>query len=164
MNFTHTERENLNTQLERMYNEEFGDINTALEEGMSVEDHKAKEITDQSATLVNGHYQIRLPFHQEFPSLPDNLPTTKKRLTWLKRKMQKDPVFHSKYSSVVEKYETEGSSRQVHDDELVKLKPIWYLPHHEVWYHRKPEEPRVVFDCASKISGTSLNEELLCGP
>ena len=164
VNFTHTERENLNTQLERMYNEEFGDINTALEEGMSVEDRKAKEIMDQSATLVNGHYQIKLPFRQEFPSLPDSLPTAEKRLTWLKRKFQRDPVFHAKYSSVVEKYQTEGSSRQVHDDELVKLKPIWYLPHHAVWHPRKPEEPRVVFDCASKSGGTSLNEELLRGP
>ncbi|XP_068680680.1 uncharacterized protein [Montipora foliosa] len=119
---------------------------------------------DQSATLVNGHYQIKLPFRQEFPSLPDSLPTAEKRLTWLKRKMQRDPVFHAKYSSVVKKYQTEGSSRQVHDDELVKLKPIWYLPHHAVWHPRKPEEPRVVFDCASKSGGTSLNEELLRGP
>ena len=91
VNFTYTERENLNTQLERMYNEEFGDINTALEEGMSVEDRKAKEIMDQSATLVNGHYQIRLPFRQEFPSLPDSLPTAEKRLKWLKGEMQRDP-------------------------------------------------------------------------
>ena len=60
VNFTHTERENLHTQLEQMYNEEFGDIDTALEEGMSIEDRKGKEIMDQSATLVNGHYQIRL--------------------------------------------------------------------------------------------------------
>ena len=164
VNFTHTERGNLNTQLERMYNEEFGDINTALEEGMPVEDRKAKEIMDQSATLVNGHYQIKLPFRQEFPSLPDSLPTAEKRLTWLKRKFQRDPVFHAKYSNVVEKYQTEGSSRQVHDDELVKLKPIWYLPHHAVWHPRKPEEPRVVFDCPCKSGGTSLNEELLRGP
>ena len=91
VNFTYTERENLNTQLERMYNEEFGDINTALEEGMSVEDRKAKEIMDQSATLVNGHYQIRLPFRQEFLSLPDSLPTAEKRLKWLKGEMQRDP-------------------------------------------------------------------------
>ena len=141
-----------------MYNEEFGDINTALEEGMSIEDCKDKEIMDQSAILVNGHYQIRLPFRQEFPSLPDSLLTAEKRLMW------RDPVFHAKYSSVVEKYGTEGSSRQVPDDEHVKLKPIWYLPHHVVWHPRKPEEPRVVFDCASNSGGTSLNEELLCGP
>ena len=61
-------------------------------------------------------------------------------------------------------YQTEGSSKQVHDDELVKHKPIWYLPHHAVWHPRKPEEPRVVFVCASKSGGTTLNEELLRGP
>ena len=131
---------------------------------MSIEDCKAKEIMDQSATLVNGHYQNRLPFREEFLSLPDSVPTSEKRLTWLKRKMQGDPVFHAKYSSVVEKYRTEGSSRQVHDDELAKLKPVWYLPHHAVWHPRKPVEPRVVFDCASKSGETSLNEELLRGP
>ena len=78
--------------------------------------------------------------------------------------MQRDPVFHAKYSSVVEKYQTEESSREVHGDGLAKLKPVWYLPHHAVWHPRKPEEPRVVFDCASKSGGTSLNEELLRGP
>ena len=44
-----------------MYNEEFGDTNGTVEEGMSVEDHKANVIMDQSKTLVNEHYQIQLP-------------------------------------------------------------------------------------------------------
>ena len=89
---------------------------------------------NQSATLVNGHYYIRLPFREDIPNPPDSLTTAEKRLAWLKRKMQKDPVFHTKYSSVVEKYRTEGSSRQVPDEELAKLDPIWYLPHHAVWH------------------------------
>ena len=74
VSFTHTQQEILNAQLERMYNKEFGDTNGDLE-GMSIEDRKAREIMDQSATLVNGHYQIRLPFRQEFPKLPDSLST-----------------------------------------------------------------------------------------
>ena len=60
-NIIHTEREVLDAQLERMYNEEFGDTNGTLEEGMSVEYRKAEVIMDQSVTLVNGHYQIQLP-------------------------------------------------------------------------------------------------------
>ena len=44
-----------------MYNEEFGDTNGTLEEGMSVTYRKAEVIMDQSVTLVNGHYQIQLP-------------------------------------------------------------------------------------------------------
>ena len=164
VNIIHTERETLNAQLERMYNEEFGDTNGTLEESMSVEDRKAEEIMNQSATLVNGHYHIRLLFREDVPNLPDSLTTAEKRLAWLKRKIQRDPVFHSQYSSVAEKYRTEGSSRQVPDEELAKLDPIWYLTHHAVWHLRKPEEPRVVFDCFSKSGGTSLNEQLMRGP
>ena len=103
VNIINTEREVLNAQLERMYNEEFGDTNGTLEEGMSVEDRKAEEIMDQSATLVNGHYQIRLPFREDVPNLSDSLSTAARRLAWLERKMQRDSVFHRKYSCVVEK-------------------------------------------------------------
>ena len=78
--------------------------------------------------------------------------------------MRKDPVFHSKYSKVVDKYQTEGASRQVQDDEVPRLKPLWYVPDHAAWHPRKPKEPRVAFDCASMSGGTSLNEQLLRGP
>lgn len=78
--------------------------------------------------------------------------------------MRKDPVFHSKNSGVVDKYQIEGASRQVPDDEVPRLKPLWYLPHHAAWHRRKLEEPRGVFDCASMSGGTSLNEQLLRGP
>lgn len=163
-NFTRTEQDILNSQLERMYNEEFRDVNTDVGEGLSVEDRKAAELMDKSTTLVNGHYQLKLPFRQDPPFLPDSLPIAEKRLKWLKSKMQRDSDFHSKYSSVVEKYQTEGSSRQVPIEEVANLKPLWYLPHHAVWHPRKPEEPRVVFDCACKSGGTSLNDQLLRGP
>ena len=73
---------------------------------------------------------------------------------------QREPIFHSKYTTEVEKYRAEGASRQVPDDELVNLKPIWYLPHDTVWHPKKPEEPRVVFDCASRSGETSLNQQV----
>ena len=164
VNFTRTDQERLNAQLERMYNEEFSEAYADVEEGMSFEDCKAQEIMDRSVTLLNGHCQLKLPFCQDTPDLPDSLPRVERRLTWLKGKMKKDPVFHSKYSAVVEKYRAEGASREVPDDELANLKPIWYLPHHTVWHPRKPEEAGVVFDCAAKSGGTSLNEQLLRGP
>ena len=61
-------------------------------------------------------------------------------------------------------YQAEGSSRGVPDKEVPTLKPIWYLPHHAVWHPRKPSEPKVVFDCASKSAVVSLNNQLLQGP
>ena len=60
VNFTRTEEERLNAQLECMYHEDFCEINISVDEGMSVEDRKAQRITDQSATLVDGRYQVKL--------------------------------------------------------------------------------------------------------
>ena len=41
---------------------------------------------------------------------------------------------------------------------------IWYLPHHGVYHHRKPDNIRVVFDCSAVYKGQSLNQNLLQGP
>ena len=163
VNLTSTEHKDLERKLELMYDGGFEDARSD-EQGMPVEDHRAKEIMDASATLVNGHYQLKLPFKEGQSNLPDSKPTAEKRLQWLKKKMEKDENFKGKYTQVVEKYKTEGSSREVPKEEVAKLKPIWYLPHHAVWHPRKPEEPRVVFDCAAKGQGVSLNDQLLRGP
>ena len=78
-----------------------------------MEDHRALKIMDQSATLVNGHCQLKLPFCENPPNLPDSLAVAEKRLKWLKVTFHRNPVFHSQYGSVLEKYQKEGSSRQV---------------------------------------------------
>ena len=41
---------------------------------------------------------------------------------------------------------------------------VWYLPHHPVLNVNKPGKVRVVFDCAAKHHGTSLNDQLFQGP
>ena len=40
----------------------------------------------------------------------------------------------------------------------------WYLPHHNVVNPKKPDKVRVVFDCAAKFNGESLNNNVLQGP
>ena len=40
----------------------------------------------------------------------------------------------------------------------------WFLPHHPVFHPRKPEKLRVVFDCAARFYGSSLNDQLSWGP
>ena len=165
VNFVRSHHEEmLSMQLERLYNTEFKDTLVDVEESLSFEDQRAKQIMDESAVLVDGHYQLKLPFRHSPRCLPDSLPVAKKRLYWLKKRMERDPEFHKQYASVIQKYQEEGSSRQVPDEEISNLEPIWYLPHHAVWHPRKPEEPRVVFDCACKSKGVSLNNQLLQGP
>nr|XP_027231842.1 uncharacterized protein LOC113823416 [Penaeus vannamei] len=41
---------------------------------------------------------------------------------------------------------------------------VWYLPHHPVLNPKKPEKCRIVFDCAAKYGGSSLNDHVHQGP
>ena len=165
VNFVKSNHEEmLSMQLDRLYNTEFRDSLVDVQQSLPVEDRRAKQIMEESVVLVDGHYQIKLPFRHSSPCLPDSLPVAKKRLYLLKRKLERDPEFHKQYSSVMNNYQAERSSRRVPDEEVPTLNPIWYLPHHAVWHPRKPSEPRVVFDCTSKSAGVSLNDQLLQGP
>ena len=165
INFVKSDHEELlSRHLEDLYNAEFRDTLVDVEDSLSFEDRKAKQIMDESAVLIDGHYQLKLPFRNRPPRFPDSLPVAKKTLYWLKKKMERNPEFHKKHASVIQRYQEEGSSWQVPDKEVSSLEPIWYLPHHAVWHPRKPEEPRVVFDCACKSEGVLLNSHLLQGP
>ena len=74
---------------------EFKDNVLKVEIGMSVEDRKAMKIMNQSATLVNDQYQIRLPFRKDVPNLPESRTVAEKRLTWLKKGFDKDINLHA---------------------------------------------------------------------
>ena len=85
VNFTRTDQERLNVQLKRMYDREFNEGSADFEEGISFEDRKATEMV----ILMNGYYQLTLPFRQETLDLPNSLPTAERRLTCLKGKMER---------------------------------------------------------------------------
>ena len=58
-----------------------------------------------------------------------------------------------------------GHARRVPENRLKHpVGPVWYLPHHPVMNPNKPNKVRVVFDCAARYDGVSLNSTLLQGP
>jgi len=62
-------------------------------------------------------------------------------------------------------YLENGHAKRVSDEELEeKDRPKWYLPHHPVTHPLKPGKVRVIYDCAAKYGGMSLNQQLLQGP
>ena len=124
----------------------------------SAEDVKALRMMNESLKTVNGHYQVALPFRHNPPCLPNN------RLM-VERRLLKDAELLEKYRRTMQGYIEKGHAQRVPEEECgVHVQPLWYLPHHPVTHPLKPEKVRVVFDCAAKYHGTSLNQQLLQGP
>ena len=100
------------------------------------------------------------------PCLPNNRPVAEHRLKLLKKKLTRNPNMCDKYSNFicdvvdkeyVRKVPRDHSNQNCNDD------VVWYLPHHSVTHPKKPEKIPVVFDCAAKYQGTSLNDQTLQG-
>lgn len=57
-----------------------------------------------------------------------------------------------------------GFAEVVPHDEIHTARRVWYLPHYAVITEKKPDKLRIVFDCASRYGGTSLNARCKQGP
>ena len=71
----------------------------------------------------------------------------------------KDEKFFQQYRSKIREYLNQSYARCVTEEIVTSPSRTWYIPHHAT-----ERKFRIVFDCAARYKGTSLNEELLQGP
>ena len=127
----------------------------------SKEDDRFLEKMRTEVKLVEGHYQLPLPFRNDAVNMPNNRQQAIKRAMWIKHKF-KDSKYHEDYVDFMNKIITQRYAVKVPESQLdAEEGKVWYLAHHGVYHPRKPEKIRVVFDCSSEYRGTSLNRELL---
>ena len=120
------------------------------------------KILDEGTKLKDGQYQIPLPFRQEDVRLLCNKYQAAQRLSYLKRKFDKNEKFKADYIRFMEEIIAKGYARK--STITAALGKTWYLPHRAVYHPNKPGKIRVVFDLSAECKGTSLNKELLSGP
>ena len=165
VNYIQTDRTgSLNEQFEKFCNMEFNDATYETKASMSQNDKKALGIMEQTAKLVNGHYEIGLPWKNNPPHLSNNRLQAEQRLRSLKRRLQHDPSLLDKYRKFMADLLCKDYARKVSNQDSGPLRTQWYLPHHPVFHPQKPDKVRVVFDCSAKHRDTSLNDQLLQGP
>ena len=152
-----------------MYNNDFTE-KIDCEPTLSQEDRQCKSKVTNSIKMINGRYEIELPFRESIVKFPNNRKLAERRAEGLKKRFLRYPDIHARYSDymkqliidghaeIVPKFTIDGDSREN------ILENVWYLPHHGVRHPSKPEKTRVVFDCSARYGGISLNDELLQGP
>ena len=131
----------------------------------SQEDKIFMRKVNDSLQTVKGHFQTGLPLRESDVNLPNNKVQAQQQLRSLERRMKRDDKYKTDYcafmSSIIDKeYAEEVPATQLRRNEG----KVWYIPHHGVYHPRKPNKIRVVFDCAAKHNGVSLNSKLLQGP
>ena len=131
----------------------------------SQEDMRFLSILDQNISFKDGHYEMPLPFKEEWPVLPNNKVIAFKRLKGLCRRFDNDIKFRQDYFSFMRNLVSNGHAEKVPEsDEKGVHNSVWYIPHHGVYHPQKPDKIRVVFDCSASFDGESLNSHLLQGP
>jgi hypothetical protein len=131
--------------------------------GMSYEDRRALQIWDKSLKHVYGHFEMDIPFKDIKTPLPESRFTAERRLASLGKRLSKDPVLAVKYAEGMAAMVEKGYAEVVHDTHVCPGR-VWYLPHQPVISAQKGGKVRIVFDCASKREGVSLNDLALQGP
>ena len=88
-----------------------------------------------------------------------------RRLKPLQRILQRNSEWFSKYKQTIDNYIKQGYARKLTKEEREKVSNrTWYLPHHSVFYPKKADKNRVVFDIAAKNKVQSLSLSLCTGP
>ncbi|MBM6549248.1 DUF1759 domain-containing protein, partial [Streptococcus dysgalactiae subsp. equisimilis] len=153
--------QNLSVQdlLLKLYNSELGDVDDSEETEQSVEDLEAVKFVKSSAKLIEGHYELAVPWRDSGRILPDNRQMALSRLMHLRRKLKRDETLRTRYVNTIHEHLRKGHIR-----EGTTNVRRWFLPHHSVINPKKPEKLRVVFDCAASHQGVSLNDKVLQGP
>ncbi|XP_055714819.1 uncharacterized protein LOC129808937, partial [Phlebotomus papatasi] len=135
-------------------------------QGYSRDDKKALEIMKSTTQRTSdGRFETGLLWKEKQPpKVPDSKNMALKRLTFVERKMDKDPQLAAAYCTKMDDHIQKKYLVKITDEEkLLPVENVWYLPHFSV-FHPAKGKIRVVFDCAAKSHDVSLNDLLLKGP
>ena len=131
---------------------------------MSVNDKKVISLWDKTTEQRDGHYVMDIPFKDSDVRLADNKQMALHRLKSLGRKLDKNCDLKTKYTDGINELLAKGYATKIAAKDIDRSDgKVWYLPHHPVINPNK-DKLRIVFDCAAKYSGYSLNDKVLQGP
>ena len=140
----------LQLQLNKMWNADFLDVKP-MDPVMSVDDKTALKSMKDSVKLVDGKYQLGIPWRMDpETSLPNNCSMAESRLRMLKRRFSSEPKLDEDYTTTVEAYISDGHARLVSAKESSEASQ-WFLPHHAVFKRLNPSKCRVVFECCCSV-------------
>lgn len=122
------------------------------------------ENVERDIQLIDGRYELPLPFRNHNISLPNNRQQAIQQAHWQRKKMLNNEKYRHDYVAFVDNLIVKGYAERIPKEHAPTPGKLWYLPHHGLYHAKKPNKIRVVFDCSARYQNTSLNDQLLQGP
>ena len=136
-------------------------------ESMGIQPLSNDPVTDyftSTVRMVDGRYEVSLPWQESHEPLPDNIALCRRRLQGLLRRLKREPDILREYNAIISEQLNRGIVEVV-EDTVDTSERVHYLPHHAVVRRDKATtKVRVVYDASAKSTGPSLNECLHAGP
>ena len=108
----------LQEQLEGLWKTDFADSVVSSVVSPSTEDIRGLKTMEQLLKIVDGHYQVALPWRANPPYLPTNKIMAERRVALLKRRLLRDEGLFFKYNATMDEYVKEGHAERVPSAEL----------------------------------------------
>ena len=145
-------------KLIEMYSKEFSDAYNDTPD-LSIDDKKFLDIMARETEFSKNRITMPLPFKAQ-PTQQATKPAALHRFKLLEKKFCKDVKYKELYHQFMHDIIAKGEAVLVDSEKG----DTWYISHFGVFHPQKPGKIRVVFDCAAKVGGVSLNDFLLQGP
>ena len=139
-------------------------IRTAQDEkiGPSAEDKEFISLMEKFKNHPGGNWIVPLPFRSPTLKLPNNKQQAIHHVKILDNSLKRNPLKRSHFVAFMKEILDSGHAEKA--PPLEESEECWYLPLFGVYYPKKPNQIRDVFDASVKYKGVSLNGVLLSGP
>ncbi|XP_033105477.1 uncharacterized protein LOC117107807 [Anneissia japonica] len=105
--------------------------------------------------LVNGRYQVPIPWKAERETLPENYDMAVRRLECAEKRLR-NPDIAASYSPTIDQYVQKGYIRKITEHEKQPMGK-WYLPHFAIVKpDRSTTKTRIVFDASARKNDVCL--------
>ncbi len=132
---------------------------------LTEEERLALNKVKDSLKCENGRYRVAVAWKDDKPVLPATKPMALSRLRSTQKNLKKDNRVAEEYQAIIQAYVEKGYLRKVNSDEQLLNNEWYYLPHFPVVrMDKRTTKVRIVFDCAAKCNGISLNDMIHAGP
>ena len=128
----------------------------------SIDEKKAVDRLQNGLKYKGKRYEAPILWENDPPEFVNNYNAVLVRTNKMEERLMKDQKIMKKYEEAMQGYEDKGYIEKILKE---TMNEGFYIPHFPVVKdERATTKCRIVFDCAAKYDGSSLNDQILTGP